>query len=202
MYGEDIDLSYRVLKGGYKNYYFPSYILHYKGESTQKSSFRYVHVFYEAMFFFFRKHYSGTSVLLSLPIKAAIYAKAMVALCKMQLGKAKRSLGFVSPVWASSLYVFVGSEKMLQTCRSLAQRKGLAARFFVCDAGKLEQGGIEQFDVDGVPANAVRYIVFDTGTFNYDQIFASFSNQPDEMRRFAFFHPDTGKLVTEHEILW
>ena len=202
MYGEDIDLSYRVLKAGYKNYYFPSCILHYKGESTQKSSFRYVHVFYEAMFIFFRKHYSGTSVLLSLPIKAAIYAKAMVALCKMQLGKAKRSLGFVSPVWASSLYVFVGSEKMLQTCRSLAQRKGLAARFFVCDAGKLEQGGIEQFDVDGVPANAVRYIVFDTGTFNYDQIFASFSNQLDEMRRFAFFHPDTGKLVTEHEILW
>ena len=112
MYGEDIDLSYRVLKGGYKNYY--------------------VHVFYEAMFIFFRKHYSGMSVLLSLPIKAAIYAKAMVALCKMQLSKAKRSLGFVSPVWASSLYVFVGSEKMLQTCRSLAQRKGLAARFFVC----------------------------------------------------------------------
>ena len=202
MYGEDIDLSYRLLKGGYENWYVPARILHYKGESTHKSSFAYVHVFYDAMFIFFRKHYSGMSVLLSLPIKAAIYAKAMVALCKMQLGKAKRSLGFVSPVWASSLYVFVGSEKMLQTCRSLAQRKGLAARFFVCDAGKLEQGGIEQFDVDGVPANAVRYIVFDTGTFNYDQIFASFSNQPDEMRRFAFFHPDTGKLVTEHEILW
>ena len=44
MYGEDIDLSYRVLKGGYRNYYLPSLILHYKGESTQKSSFRYVHV--------------------------------------------------------------------------------------------------------------------------------------------------------------
>ena len=49
MYGEDIDLSYRILKGGYHNYYLPSTILHYKGESTQKSSFRYVHVFYEAM---------------------------------------------------------------------------------------------------------------------------------------------------------
>ena len=46
MYGEDIDLSYRILKGGYHNYYLPSTILHYKGESTQKSSFRYVHVFY------------------------------------------------------------------------------------------------------------------------------------------------------------
>ena len=46
MYGEDIDLSYRILKGGYQNYYLPVDILHYKGESTQKSSFRYVHVFY------------------------------------------------------------------------------------------------------------------------------------------------------------
>ena len=45
MYGEDIDLSYRLLKGGYENWYIPAPILHYKGESTHKSSFRYVHVF-------------------------------------------------------------------------------------------------------------------------------------------------------------
>lgn len=45
MYGEDIDLSYRILKGGFHNYYLPVDILHYKGESTEKSSFRYVHVF-------------------------------------------------------------------------------------------------------------------------------------------------------------
>ena len=70
MYGEDIDLSYRVLKGGYRNYYLPSLILHYKGESTQKSSFRYVHVFYEAMLIFFRKHNSGMSLLLTVPISA------------------------------------------------------------------------------------------------------------------------------------
>ena len=43
MYGEDIDLSYRLLKGGYENWYIPATMLHYKGESTQKSSFRYVH---------------------------------------------------------------------------------------------------------------------------------------------------------------
>lgn len=82
MYGEDIDLSYRILKGGFHNYYLPSTILHYKGESTQKSSFRYVHVFYEAMLIFFRKHYSGMSWLISLPIKAAIYAKATLALSR------------------------------------------------------------------------------------------------------------------------
>lgn len=50
MYGEDIDLSYRILKGGYKNYYFPeARIIHYKGESTKKTSVNYVFIFYKAM---------------------------------------------------------------------------------------------------------------------------------------------------------
>src|SRR5574344_1884533 len=99
MYGEDIDLSYRILKGGYQNYYLPVDILHYKGESTQKSSFRYVHVFYEAMLIFFRKHYSGMSWLISLPIKAAIYAKATLALFQMQIDRARKSLGFITYEW-------------------------------------------------------------------------------------------------------
>ena len=45
MYGEDIDLSYRLLKGGFDNWYLPFQILHYKGESTHKTSFRYVHAY-------------------------------------------------------------------------------------------------------------------------------------------------------------
>jgi GT2 family glycosyltransferase len=59
MYGEDIDLSYRIQKGGYKNYYFPeTRIIHYKGESTKKSSINYVFVFYRAMVIFAEKHFS------------------------------------------------------------------------------------------------------------------------------------------------
>ena len=73
MYGEDIDLSFRLLKGGWQNWYLPFDIIHYKGESTEKTSFRYVHVFYDAMLIFFRKHYGHLSFLLSLPIKMAIY---------------------------------------------------------------------------------------------------------------------------------
>ena len=83
MYGEDIDLSYRLLKGGWQNWYLPLDIIHYKGESTQKSSFRYVHVFYQAMLIFFRKHYGNLSVLLSLPIQAAIYIRAFMALVNL-----------------------------------------------------------------------------------------------------------------------
>ena len=80
MYGEDIDLSYRLLKGGWENWYHPSDIVHFKGESTQKSSFRYVHVFYQAMLIFFRKHYGHLSIFFTVPVKLAIYFRAALAL--------------------------------------------------------------------------------------------------------------------------
>lgn len=57
MYGEDIDLSYRITKSGYKIYYLPTTsIIHYKGESTKKSTVHYIRKFYEAMLIFTRKH--------------------------------------------------------------------------------------------------------------------------------------------------
>jgi len=80
MYGEDIDLSFRLLKGGWENWYVPCDIVHFKGESTQKSTFRYVHVFYQAMLIFFRKHYSHLSVFYTIPVKMAIYFRAAIAL--------------------------------------------------------------------------------------------------------------------------
>ena len=92
MYGEDIDLSYRLLKGGWENWYLPYDIIHYKGESTQKSSFRYVHVFYQAMLIFFRKHYGHLSLLLSIPIKMAIYFRAMLALIHILSDKLQQFL--------------------------------------------------------------------------------------------------------------
>lgn len=80
MYGEDIDLSYRLLKGGWENWYLPYPITHFKGKSTQKSDYRYVHIFYKAMLIFFRKHYSHLSVFYALPVKMAIYFRAAIAL--------------------------------------------------------------------------------------------------------------------------
>lgn len=82
MYGEDIDLSYRILKGGYSNYYFPeTRIIHYKGESTKKSSVNYVFVFYRAMIIFAEKHFSQKNAkLFSFLINAAIYFRATLAI--------------------------------------------------------------------------------------------------------------------------
>lgn len=83
MYGEDIDLSYRITQAGYRNYYFPeTTIIHYKGESTKKTSVNYVFVFYKAMVIFAQKHYSSSYArLFGLFINTAIYFRAFVALC-------------------------------------------------------------------------------------------------------------------------
>lgn len=82
MYGEDIDLSYRITQGGYKNYYFAeSSIIHYKGESTKKSSVNYVIVFYKAMAIFAQKHFSQNHArTFSFLIHLAIYLRAAAAI--------------------------------------------------------------------------------------------------------------------------
>ncbi|MBR3558188.1 MAG: glycosyltransferase [Bacteroidales bacterium] len=84
MYGEDIDLSYRILKGGYKNYYFPqTRIIHYKGESTKKGSLNYVYVFYKAMQIFARKHFSANNAkVFNVAIDFAIWFRASLAALK------------------------------------------------------------------------------------------------------------------------
>lgn len=82
MYGEDIDLSYRILQGGYKNYYFPkTRIIHYKGESTKKDSINYVFVFYKAMIIFAKKHYSTKNAQsFTILINMAIIFKAALSI--------------------------------------------------------------------------------------------------------------------------
>ena len=78
MYGEDVDLSYRIQKAGYKNYYFPgSSIIHFKGESTRKGSMNYVRMFYTAMSIFVKKHYGGNRAgIFNFLIHLAIWLRA------------------------------------------------------------------------------------------------------------------------------
>jgi len=89
MYGEDIDMSYRITQAGYKNYYYPeTRIIHYKGESTKKSSVNYVIIFYNAMRIFANKHFSQKNArLFSFMINMAIFFRASVAILNRFLKK-------------------------------------------------------------------------------------------------------------------
>ena len=84
MYGEDIDLSYRIIKAGYKNFYLAdTTIIHYKGESTKKGSLNYVLVFYKAMQIFAGKHFSNNRLkVFNLLLQVAIYARAFLSIIK------------------------------------------------------------------------------------------------------------------------
>jgi GT2 family glycosyltransferase len=81
MYGEDIDLSYRLTQGGWQNWYFPAArIIHYKGESTKRTSVNYVFVFYRAMAIFAQKHFApGRAGLFTKLINGAIWLRASAA---------------------------------------------------------------------------------------------------------------------------
>jgi GT2 family glycosyltransferase len=78
MYGEDIDLSYRIGQAGFDLHYLPETIVHYKGESTRKD-LRYVKIFHEAMLIFFRKHYPHSNCLFKCMIRLAIVAAGTVS---------------------------------------------------------------------------------------------------------------------------
>ncbi|MGZ3951271.1 MAG: glycosyltransferase family 2 protein [Flavisolibacter sp.] len=81
MYGEDVDLSYRIQEAGFKNYYLSeTAIIHFKGESTRRGSLNYVKMFYNAMSVFVRKHYGRTRAgVFNFLIHLAIWARAAVA---------------------------------------------------------------------------------------------------------------------------
>lgn len=99
MYGEDVDLSYRITQAGYKNYYFAdTSIIHYKGESTQKTSIKYIWTFYQSMMIFAKKHFSSNRAkTLSAIINTGIYLKISLELVKQRV---KMLLPFVLEILA------------------------------------------------------------------------------------------------------
>jgi GT2 family glycosyltransferase len=108
MYGEDIDMSYRFKLAGYKNIYFPeTAIIHYKGESTRKSSINYVLVFYRAMIIFAQKHFSGSTFrFYSFFIHLAIYFRATVSILSRFIS------GIVTPLLEAAV-IYAGYSLLL-----------------------------------------------------------------------------------------
>ncbi len=118
MYGEDIDLSYRIHKAGWKNFYLPEpAIIHFKGESTRKGSLNYVMIFYHAMVLFVKKHFQGAGgIFFRLLLQFAIGLRAALSLARRFLRNlglpfldavlAMLSLGFVMWFW----YGFIKTE--------------------------------------------------------------------------------------------
>jgi len=89
MYGEDIDLCYRIKKGGYKILYYPTaQITHYKGGSSKKKRVKVIYDFHEAMWIFYKKHYYNEyNLSISFLVYIGIKAKCLLELIKNVLKK-------------------------------------------------------------------------------------------------------------------
>lgn len=190
MYGEDIDLSYRILKSQWENWYLPLKIVHYKGESTEHSSFRYVHVFYEAMLIFFRKHYGSLAFWLSIPIKTAIYTKAAGALVSTSFAKMRKSLGFFprNKKGHEPIYIFNGSSDNKRIFLKKARSCGL-------------QTATEDNVRNNEDCSRQRIFVFDADTYSYLEIFNSMTAHQLENAQLGMFYPLSGIIITNKEVI-
>lgn len=187
MYGEDIDLSYRIVEGGFQNFYLPLRILHYKGESTQKSSYRYVHVFYEAMLIFFHKHYGNLSKLFTLPIKCAIIFRALIALIQQQFEN-------LFPRKEETLhFAFIGTAQSFETLKPLAEK-------WLFDVKHISEAHITTLTSLEIPPH-VEHLIFDAELYTTDEVLRLFE-QSEHKYQLLRYSPKSNKLITESNVFY
>ncbi|MBO4723696.1 MAG: glycosyltransferase family 2 protein [Bacteroidaceae bacterium] len=193
MYGEDIDLSYRILLEGYQNCYLPLPIVHYKGESTNKTSYRYAKVFYDAMLIFFNKHFHRYSRMFALLVKGAVGVKKMSTYVLQNIWAHRHKLAD-----NTENCLFVGNKEAFgDVSRLISGSEFLRNPLFVEG-----QGSIEKTLVDGIPDDVTAF-VFDTSVFSYDDIMDWMYARASEGKRYTMglYSFQTGKLITEDEVL-
>ena len=193
MYGEDIDLSYRILKGGYKNYYLPLRILHYKGESTNKSTYRYVHTFYRAMQLFFKKHYSHYSLLVSLPINISIWVRAMLAYVGNQFVHRK-----VTQEPQSINCIVLGSADTIAEVRELLQEKQKNGKHTFIEA--TEETIPKGHTGGSIDLGKYDTVVYDTEAYTYGTILRLLNSSNNRKLRLGTYSTRTKKLITEDQV--
>ncbi len=131
MYGEDIDLSYRIQKSGFKNYYLGDIsIIHFKGESTKKNSLNYVRMFYKAMSLFVKKHYSGNGAwLMNVGLQIAIFFRAAVSMIASPFVFIIHLIKRKIKIKSKSKMIFIGDENAVKQAQQIVSAKSSSAVF-------------------------------------------------------------------------
>lgn len=186
MYGEDIDLSYRVLKAGYQNYYIPTQVLHYKGESTKKDSLKYVNAFHKAMVIFFKKHFAHYSAIYSAFITLTVVMKGAMSylMQKVYVWTHKR------PRRRPTKILIVSNGRNLADMRNIAEKHRFQYDVFHSRLGDIPSTDVLYRDYD--------YIVFDTSRYSFSSILEFFRHDDSYRHRpqIATYIPSSKTIMT------
>ena len=191
MYGEDIDMSYRVLKAGYQNYYLPTRILHYKGESTKKDSWRYVNAFHKAMIIFFKKHFTHYSFVYSVPITMTIVLKGVMSYLVHKM----RVMSKRKPVVKQQKFLIVSDGRNLDAMKRIAEKHQFKYDVFHSRLGDMPSTDVLYRDYD--------YIVFDTSRYPFSAILEFFRHDEPNRQRplIATYIPSSNSIMTFQGVL-
>ena len=191
MYGEDIELSFRIMKQHYQNYYIPTRILHYKGESTNKASRKYINDFYMAMLIFFRKHHPHARFLYPI-IYISVYLLSFKATLAQWFVRMRNRLGLGQNSHAR--YLFCGSEKMLSQARVISSEASLDSTFEAA-RGASPSEILSSITEEKIPT----YIVFDMDTFTYADILEAFDATGKTNLMIGTHYPALGLVLTNED---
>lgn len=176
MYGEDIDLSYRIQKAGFNNYYFAeSAIIHFKGESTKKGSLNYVKSFYSAMRIFVKKHYGenkGRFFLFCLD--SAIFLRGTLSAIS---GIGKKISGKRKALPEKSIFIVTGSESEIEMVNKVL--KAALPKAKIAERIDLEKIYEYNFkDIRSKEEASTNGIIFCEGTLSFKQIIEAMQQVP------------------------
>lgn len=200
MYGEDIDLSFRMQEAGYKNYYIGEYaVIHFKGESSRKGSSSYVRMFYSAMNVFVKKHYKpGNAKLFSLFIQSAILFSSFISFIRW-LFIGINFFGHADQTKKDQQTLIIGSQKEYQNVLQLLHHAGLQkiiiGRVAVNNNEQNCVGNISQI-ADLVSHYRSQEIIFCEGQLTYSQIIAMV--QTIHHCNFLFYSNNSNCIVGSH----
>jgi len=185
MYGEDIDLSYRIRQAGYKNYYLgENTIIHFKGESTKKDS-RYVKLFYKAMGIFVRKHYGKKSLAFNLLMQVAIAAGGVVSFFS-QLFVSRRQA--VATAETKIIHTMIAGEPAeAKKAAAILMGHQLLKRKITCLPDITEIYNVIQSEQAGE-------IIFCAGTLRYTDIIQCIESLPGNIA-YKFFAAGSNSIV-------
>jgi hypothetical protein len=201
MYGEDIDLSYRIQKAGFVNYYFSdTTVIHFKGESTKKGSLNYIKMFYNAMSIFVKKHYSGGNAkLFMLLMQLAIWITAILSGISSFF---KKLLPHLSKQSAAQNILIAASHDEYNAMLLLLQNSGLTNKFI----GRLPAEDLKNIeDKEGISKlslsltqDGTTEIIFCEGEFLFEDIITIIQELPETIA-YKFYAAGSSAVIGSND---